>query len=192
MLLQRVKKSGRRRFQVRWRYFSLTQVNSDRDGWTVWDAPEDEPVRGRLAFKAAEAARRQGRFESMHQALLDAHHRDQADLDQRETIEELARQEDLDLGRFRKDLAARGILRALKADHQHGVQEHGVFGTPTFVFPNGAAAYVRMRPAPAGRAALQLFDQLTRAIAREPYLLEVKRPARPLTPAAERGPTGRS
>jgi len=52
VLLQNV---GRTRpLNVAWRYFSLAQVNSKDDAWTVWDAPASETVRGRLAFKAAE------------------------------------------------------------------------------------------------------------------------------------------
>ncbi len=179
MLLQRVKESGRRRFGVRWRYFSLTQVNSQREGWTVWAAPAGEPVTGRLAFQAAEAARRQGRFDQLHRALLEARHRDDLDLDDPAVIEKTAENAGLNLRRLRKDTAAPDILEALRNDHQHAVREHGVFGTPTFVFPNGAAAYVRVRPAPEGQAALDLFDQLTRTIPGEPYVLEIKRPTRP-------------
>jgi len=66
VLLQNVLDSGERSIDVRWRYFSLTQVNSKDEGWTIWDAPESERPRGLLAFKAAEAARRQhdGRLSS--------------------------------------------------------------------------------------------------------------------------------
>src|SRR5207247_2616096 len=74
-LIDAVRRSGDRNLEVRWRYFSLTQVNSKDDGWTVWGAPASELVRGRLAFQAAEAARRQGRFDEMHGALLQARHR---------------------------------------------------------------------------------------------------------------------
>ena len=30
---------------IQWRYFSLTQVNSRDEGWTVWDAPAGEAVK---------------------------------------------------------------------------------------------------------------------------------------------------
>src|SRR5260370_22253028 len=63
VLLQNVGRSSNPRLNVTWRYFSLTQINSKDDGWTVWDAPASEVVRGRPAFRAAEAARRQDRFE---------------------------------------------------------------------------------------------------------------------------------
>ena len=81
LLLDAVQRSGTRDIEVHWRYFSLTQVNSKNDGWTVWTAPASEMVRGRLAFAAAEAARRQGRFDAFHHALLSARHRDRLDID---------------------------------------------------------------------------------------------------------------
>src|SRR5256886_16443560 len=59
-LLEAVRRSGDRDFDIRWRYFSLTQVNSKDDGWTVWDAAASDKVRGRLAFHGAQSARRPG------------------------------------------------------------------------------------------------------------------------------------
>jgi predicted DsbA family dithiol-disulfide isomerase len=178
VLLQRAREQGRD-FEVGWRYFSLTQVNNKEEGWTVWGAPEEEPVRGRLAFKAAEAARRQGAFERLHMPLLQARHVRQRELEQLDPVRDVARSAGLDLTRFDRDLAAADILSALARDHQTAVAEHGVFGTPTLVFEEGAAAYVRIRPAPVGEEALALFDELTGAIANRPYLLEIKRPPRP-------------
>src|ERR1700682_1147275 len=88
VLLQSVGRS--RDLKVTWRYFSLTQVNSKDDGWTVWDAPDSEKVKGRLAFRAAEAARRQDRFEALHQPLLQARHRDRLDIELPEVVERVA------------------------------------------------------------------------------------------------------
>src|SRR2546430_16557570 len=99
-LLDTVRRSGRE-VEVGWRYFSLTQVNSKDDGWTVWGAPASESVRGRLAFQAAEAARRQGRFAEMHGALLQARHRDRLDLDDEVIVAKVRADGGLDLSRFR-------------------------------------------------------------------------------------------
>src|ERR1700694_5071444 len=71
-LLDSVRASGERDFKVGWRYFSLTQVNSNDHGWTVWGAPAEEKVRGGLGFQARGAARRQGGFDALHGPLLDA------------------------------------------------------------------------------------------------------------------------
>jgi 2-hydroxychromene-2-carboxylate isomerase len=168
-----------RTLDVRWRYFSLTQVNSKDDGWTVWDAPASQFVKGRLAFAAAEAARSQGRFEQFHHALLEARHHDRLDIDQPPVVEQVATGAGLEVERFRTDLDDPGILHALASDHRHAVGTHGVFGTPTFVFAGGASAYVRLADIVAGNHAPQVFDRLVAVAAAEPRILEIKRPRKP-------------
>ena len=178
-MLDVVQSSGARPIDVRWRYFSLTQVNSKDDGWTVWNASALENVRGRLAFAAAEAARRQGKFDNLHMPLLDARHRDRLDLDDERVVERVAVDSGLDLERFRADLRDRTILDSLARDHRHAVAEHGVFGTPTFVFEGGESAYVRLGEPVQGDAAVEVFDRLMSVAAAEPRILEIKRPRRP-------------
>jgi len=178
-MLDVVQSSGARPIDVRWRYFSLTQVNSKDDGWTVWNASALENVRGLLAFAAAEAARRQGKFDNLHMPLLDARHRDRLDLDDERVVERVAVDSGLDLERFRADLRDRTILDSLARDHRHAVAEHGVFGTPTFVFEGGESAYVRLGEPVQGDAAVEVFDRLMSVAAAEPRILEIKRPRRP-------------
>jgi predicted DsbA family dithiol-disulfide isomerase len=177
VLLQNVGRS--RNLKVTWRYFSLTQVNSKDDGWTVWNAPASEKVKGRLAFKAAEAARRQDRFEELHLPLLEARHRDRLDIEQVDVVERVAVDAGLDLERFRHDLADPEILVSLARDHQQAVSEHGVFGTPTLLFREGTSAYVRLAETLDGADAIRLFDRLLSIAAREPSILEIKRPRKP-------------
>jgi predicted DsbA family dithiol-disulfide isomerase len=179
VLLENVARTDSRRVLPRWRYFSLAQVNSKDDGWTVWDAPGMEPVRGRLAFKAAEAARRQGKFEDFRMPLLEARHRDRLDIDELAVVERVALDSGLDLDRLQRDLADPAILQNLARDHNEAVTQHGVFGTPTFVFPDGQAAYVRLAETVDGQAAVDVFDRLLTVAASEPRILEIKRPRRP-------------
>ena len=179
VLLDSVRSAGGREVDVRWRYFSLTQVNSKDDGWTVWEAPASEPVRGRLAFAASEAARRQDRFEPFHRALLDARHVDRRDIDDREVVADVAAKASLDPKRFASDLADPEILDRLAADHREAVTQLGVFGTPTFVFGDGASAYVRLSEPVGKDGALEVFDRVLSIAAREPRILEIKRPRKP-------------
>jgi predicted DsbA family dithiol-disulfide isomerase len=178
-MLDEVRSSGERPIEVGWRYFSLTQVNSKDDGWTVWNAPAGEIVRGRLAFAAAEAARRQGRFDDLHMPLLEARHRDRLDLDDQAVVERVAADAGLDIDRLRKDLRDRTILDGLAHDHRQAIGEHGIFGTPTLVFGDGASAYVRLSEAVKGGGAVEVFDRLLTIAAGEPRILEIKRPRRP-------------
>jgi len=179
VLLENVRDSGERNLDIRWRYFSLTQVNSKDDGWTIWDAPRSEPAKGRLAFSAAEAARRQDGFDRFHLPLLHARHVDRLDIDDVAVVESVAEESGLDLERFRKDLADPTILTALERDHSGAVAEHGIFGTPTFVFSGGETAYVRLSEAPPPADSLNIFDRLISIAAEEPRILEIKRPFKP-------------
>jgi predicted DsbA family dithiol-disulfide isomerase len=177
VLLQNVRDSGERPIEVRWRYFSLIQVNSKDEGWTVWGAKDSE-ARGRIAFKAAEAARRQGAFDAFHMALLRARHEQRADIDDVAVVERVAEDSGLDLDRFRKDIADPQIVSALERDHRAGVAEYGVFGTPTFVFDAGAA-YVRLSEPPEASDSVAIFDRVFSIAAEEPRILEIKRPVKP-------------
>jgi predicted DsbA family dithiol-disulfide isomerase len=179
VLLDNVQRSGERDLEVHWRYFSLVQVNSMEEGWTIWDAPDSDGVKGRLAFKAAEAARRQDRFDALHMPLLHARHRDRLNINDIKVVERVAEESGLDLERFRRDMADPDILQALARDHRQAVKELGVFGTPTFVFPNGEAAYVRLSDAPSGSDAVAVFDHLLSVASDEPRILEIKRPDKP-------------
>ncbi len=179
LLLDAAQRSGSRGIEVQWRYFSLTQVNSKDDGWTVWTAPPSEAVRGRLAFAAAEASRRQGRFDAFHRALLMARHQDRLDIDDPAVIDNVARAAEVEVARLRRDIADPAILDALASDHRYAVSEHGIFGTPTLVFADGVAAYVRLAESVAGDNALEVFERLLAVAASEPRILEIKRPRKP-------------
>ena len=178
VLLDAVRATGRRELEIDWRYFSLAQVNSKEEGWTVWDAPASPPVKGRFAFQAAEAARRQGGFDALHMPLLQARHRDRRDIDARDVIEEIATQAGLDMPRFRRDLDDPALLQALARDHRAGAGERGVFGTPTLVFGDGEAAYVRLAEQIDPADAVEVFDRVFGVAEAEPRILEIKRPVK--------------
>lgn len=149
----------------RWRYFSLAKVNGHEDG------------RGEAAFAAAEAARRQGRFEPMREALLAARHERERDLDDPSALRDAAASAGLDLDAFERDLADPAILEAPLRDHAEGAERFHVFGTPTFVAPDGSAAYVRLRAVPEGPEAGRAIELIEDILTGRSYLAEVKRPA---------------
>ena len=165
---------------VHWRFFSLEQINSPRGPeWKLWEQPEDYESSGRLAFRAAEAARRQGpeAFDRFHLALLQARHEAKENIADRAVLTRVAADVGLDLERFQADIADPRLDARLAADHTEAVEQHGVFGCPTFVFPNGGAAYLKMRPAPPPDQTMEVFETLERIIAHRPYITEIKRPA---------------
>lgn len=168
--------------RVNWRYFPLEQVNADKGpDWKLWEQADDFRSRGLPAFRAAEAARQQGddAFAALHIALLQARHEAGADLGKRETLLAAADAAGLDRERFERDLADRSHLAAIGRDYTYGRNELGVFGTPTFVFGNGGAAYLKLKDVPSADAALPLFEAFAETARDRPIVEEIKRPRKP-------------
>lgn len=167
---------------MNWRCFPLEQVNSaEGPEWKLWEQPPEHRSRGRAALQAAIAARNQGddAFERFHYALLKAKHEDGQDHGRRETLLAAADEVGLDLARFEQDLDDRSLLARIGDDYTHGREEHGVFGTPTFVFPNGEAAYLKMLPPAGPDEALPIFEEFVRTVRDRPFIAEIKRPKKP-------------
>jgi len=94
-------------------------------------------------------------------------------------VEHVAAEAGLGIERFRRDVADPSILDALARDHREAVTVHGVFGTPTLVFADGASAYVRLAESAAENGVLEVFDRVVTVAAAEPRILEIKRPHKP-------------
>jgi len=165
-----------------WHHFSLYQAAyAGRDPWFVWNEPLDPADetggRGLLAFLASLAARRQGpdaadRFR-MH--LLRARHREGRPFDDA-TVRAAAAAAGLHLPRFESDLADPEARTLLARQHCEAL-EREVRVTPTFVFPDGSRACVRLACAPeGGEAAADLFDGVRDLLSRHPTLESVSRP----------------
>jgi predicted DsbA family dithiol-disulfide isomerase len=173
---------GENPIEVTWKFFPLEEVNAPPDAdFPIWDLPSDRRSRGRDSFHAAAAARRQGEeaFERFHAALLTLKHEEGQDHGKRSTLDEAASRARLDLARFAADLGDRGLLAQIKSDYVAGKEELGVFGTPTFVFPNGQSAYLRILPPPPPDEAVAFWLDFVRDVRDRPYLQEIKRPRRP-------------
>jgi predicted DsbA family dithiol-disulfide isomerase len=152
-----------KKLALNWRYFSLEQVNSQQGPqWKVWEQPEDYASRGLPAFLAAEAARRQGEtaFDSFHFALLRARHEERRDLADVNTLTEVAKSVDLEMAQFQKDLGDRQLLAKLAEDHTFAAETLGIFGTPTLVFPENQAVFLKMMPLPSTEESLSMFTEL--------------------------------
>lgn len=165
---------------VRWRSFPLEQVNSEDDSWIFWDQALDE-AKGLRAFLAAEAVRDQGDvvFQRFVFDLLHAVHEAKQPVQALATIEQVAGQvPGLDVDRMARDKERLELRQRIAADYEEGVNQNGVFGTPTILFPEGDPIFLKMgRPPP--EDALPLFDSIQSLSQRRRYLLELKKPRRP-------------
>ena len=183
MWLDRVKQEKGEVLDVDWKSFSLDQVNS-RHGpeWKVWEQPKGQQGRSLLSLISGKAALRQGKelFQRYHLALLEARHggNGRIALDQAEPLADVARDARLDVERFREDMQDPELLRAVARDHTEAVEEHGVFGTPTFVFENGSAVFLKsFIPPPDDSVAF--FEHFVALMSQRPYVGEIKRPQPP-------------
>jgi hypothetical protein len=177
----KVKETYGDNLQIDWQPFILAQANS-KEGpeWKAWEQPEDNANLGLLAMRAGEAARRQGSqaFEDFQLALLKARHEDRKDLSNPEVIMDAAQTGGLDMARFREDLADESILKDLAESHTRAVDEYGVFGVPTFIFPDGTSAFVKAY-VPPEEDAVQMFEDLADVMGKWRHIGEVKRPQPP-------------
>lgn len=181
MWLESVKEETNTELDINWRGFLLEQINNKQDpGWKVWDQPDDYEFRSLWALRAGEAAKKQGpkAFQKFHIALLRARHEDRVNIGDKEILMEVAGSVGLDLEKLRTDMEDSSVKDKVVADHLEAVETYGVFGTPTFVFPNGASAFVKMIKPPAGKAARTL-ELLSEMMSEQIYIGEIKRPQPP-------------
>lgn len=165
---------------VSWRAFVLDEA-ARGDGPPVWELPPDERGRSFLSLVAGKAAARQGpaEFDRFHLALLEARHAGgRVRLDRPEPLIEIAREQGLDPDRFSADLGDSALTMEVASDHREAASEHGVFGTPTFLFENGQSAFVKTFIPPEAEAA-EALSHFLGLFAERSYIGEVKRPQPP-------------
>jgi len=162
---------------INWRYFSLEQVNTQQGSeWKIWEQSEDYSSRGLRAFQAAEAARRQGKssFDSFHITLLKARHEQHKDIVDVDILNQIAKSVNLDMAQFQKDFSDHKLLAKLAEDYTFAVEVFGIFGTPTLVFPESKAVFLKMS-SPLPEDSLSLFNDVRTLAEHRQYIQEIKR-----------------
>ena len=183
MWLAKVEETTGNRVELDWQPFSLAQVNNDKgQDDKVWDHPEiqDGSDKTLLAHQSGLAAKRQGKeaFESFFITLLKARHEDKKDLTDPEVMYEAAQSAGLDMARFREDVADPDLLIELAESHTKAVDEVGAFGVPTFVFPGGKSAFLKLFIPPDDQAA-DMQETLFKTMSEFAHVGEFKRPQPP-------------
>lgn len=132
-----------------------------------------------LALRAGVAARRQGDARHWRFALdlMERKHVDREDIRSRETIVDIAMSSGLDIAQFKHDLDDETTVKNVGEDHEKGVSL-GVFGTPTFVFENGGAAFLKMYTPPESDC-MDTFQHFVGLAGSRMYFGELKRPQPP-------------
>lgn len=125
--------------------FSLHQNALDDDGVAIWDTPNGIDGRGVRALLWAIAVRDDfpDRFRDFHIAVFSARHDDGADINDADVLAGLARTAGVDAGAVADAVASGTPMKTLQAEHGALVEDHGVFGVPTFI-SGGEAVFVRL------------------------------------------------
>ncbi|MCA9876931.1 MAG: DsbA family protein [Thermomicrobiales bacterium] len=164
------------------KFFPLEQVNAPADvEEAIWDLPRENRSPARHSMQAGAAALQQGSdvFDAFNLELMKLKHAEGKDHGKRATILEAAERAGLNLTQFAEDLEDDDLLDIVREHYEQGVGDFGVFGTPTFVFPSGAAVYLQVLPPPTAEEAVPLWREFAATANERPSYREFKRTRRP-------------
>jgi hypothetical protein len=165
---------GGGRYEADFRAFSLSQVHLEEGAEPVWTA--ERPASGVLALQWGLAVRDAlpDHFPAAHLALFAARHDHGRDLNDPDVLRAAVAAAGLDPDEVEKLVAGGRPGAALAADHTWAVDQHHVFGVPTFV-TGERAVFVRLMQRPASsEAARSTLDRLLTVVADWPDLNELK------------------
>jgi hypothetical protein len=159
---------------VEFRAFSLTQVHLEEDATPVWET--DPPPSGVRALRYGLAVRDQfpDHFPAAHLALFAIRHDHGDDLNDPAVLDAAVASVGLDPAEVARAAADQRAAKALAADHTWGVDEHRVFGVPTFVTDQRSVFVRLMRRAADGPSARTTLDRVLEMVDSWPDLNEFK------------------
>jgi len=131
---------------VSFRPFSLRQNRVTPEQPDVWDAVPDTKIASGVSALLWSLAVRDDfpeHFLSFHVAMFAARHDDGIDINDLDVIRGVAEAVDLDVGALSAVVASGVPQETLKVEHLALVEEHSVFGVPTFI-AGDEAVFVRI------------------------------------------------
>jgi predicted DsbA family dithiol-disulfide isomerase len=181
--LAKVEETTGENVEIDWQPFLLAQANNDKGQEDkIWERPEiiDGTDNALLAHRAGLAAKRQGdeAFKGFFMALLRLRHEDKKDLTDPAVMQEAAENAGIDYARLTEDIADPVLLDDLAESHTKAVEEVGAFGVPTFVFPSGKSAFLKMF-IPPDEQAVEIYESLFKTMSEFAHVGEIKRPQPP-------------
>ncbi len=178
--LSRVKNELGDDLELNYRSFALEQVNSkEGSDWKAWEQGADYVSRGLWSLRGGIASRMQG-YDSHDKYMLELQHFkfvERGDIRDRGAVVDAARRAGLDMEKFESDLDSPERLAEIGMDHEEAVSK-GIFGTPTFIFEDGSAAFLKTFTPPEGDS-LAAFENMVLMARNRPYFGELKRPQPP-------------
>ncbi len=155
--------------------FSLNQAHVEEGGTPVWDNPEAGPAL--LAGLVSLVIRDEypDRFIDAHEALFAARHDKQLDTRQPSVIAETLIGLGLDDAKILEAAGDPARIEQFREMHTGAVNDHKVFGVPTFIVGD-AATFVRLRQRPNGdnAGAIATIERIVTTMTDWPELNEFK------------------
>jgi len=155
--------------------FSLGQVHVAEGEPDVWD--DDTKTSGLIAMEAGIVVRDSypDRFLDVHQALFEARHDTSRDIREPEVVRAVLSENGVDGDAVWAQIEEGGPREVFRKEHQTIVQEHKVWGVPTFMVGD-AAVFARVMTRPQGDAelAVKTIDRVVDLITGFPELNEFK------------------
>ncbi len=142
--------------------FCLGQTKVEPGGTSVWDDPATDS--GILALQAGTAARdyQPERFLDAHLALFELRHDRGGDLRDEASVVDALAAVGIDPDAVREEVANGTALKSVRCEHERAVDEHSVWGVPTFVV-DGEAAFIRLMDRHDGNPS-RAFDTIERVL----------------------------
>ncbi|MGH9043985.1 MAG: DsbA family protein [Acidimicrobiales bacterium] len=161
--------------------YSLSQVHVEEGEPSIWDVAATEPER--LAINAGVVVRDRfsDRFLDAHRALFEARHDKGEDIREREVVAGALKSVGVDPEAVFTEIDTGWPDEAVRKAHEWAVDNHQMFGVPTFVVAD-EAAFVRIMQRPQGdsQLAITTIERVVKMITEHPEINELKHTSVPL------------
>jgi hypothetical protein len=131
--------------------YSLAQGHVEEGAPAIWDREDRDAKPGILALQVGLTVRDEHPevFLDVHDALFAARHDDGLDIKDPAVLGEVLRRAGLDADAVLEQASAGRAPKTLRTEHEAAVDEHAVWGVPTFI-AGGRAVFVRVLDRPEG------------------------------------------
>jgi protein-disulfide isomerase-like protein with CxxC motif len=162
-------------WDVTWVPFSLNQAHVEEGDPDVWDDPSKASAL--IAMQAGIAVRDKWPevFPAVQRALFAARHDEGRDIREEDVIRDVLTANGADADEVFNELASGQTLKVFRTEHERAVEDHHVFGVPTFI-ADGQAVFVRVmdRPGRDGERAQATVERILDLVTGWPELNEFK------------------
>jgi hypothetical protein len=157
--------------------YSLSQGHVEEGGVDVWDRDDPSAASGILALEVGLAVRDEfpDRFLAVHRALFAARHDEGRDIKDEAVLRDALAAAGADADAVFDVVRGGEPLKRLRAEHEENVEQHGVWGVPTFIGTD-RAVFVRVldRPEADASGSQDKVEQVVRLVDGHPWLHEFK------------------